>query len=205
MSDSGDKQDLPRKTISEFISDAQARTRLRIQELGLDESALIDPEAPIDEQIVLLRALFLEAERSGLAFFDHPQQYWMLLKARLQPMVLAYMAYANTPDLDSIVSQEDPMVAFYRKRLLHSDQFRALFLNLHQQFQSQETASSGSAPKAKVATDDFQVNIIKSLEKRLQELEKHFNQVEKDLQASREENDHLRRVLKDLKDKGSGR
>lgn len=201
------------KTIKEFIDIALQDTRQRLTQLGIDEQALLDPEASIDQQVAMLRLLFLEAEQTCLAINSTESNFWKVLKARLQPVVLAYLThekFVQTLDMEARELRPDTLLQVYKERLSNSDRFRSFFFDLDSRLKLEaakliEADDSGFQPKPRLdrrhSSADMEKNILSSLEKQLQDLERKYNQQEKSLQESEKRVAGLKQALeeKDLK------
>jgi len=206
------------KTIEEFIAIALESTRLRMDTLGLDAEALLDPEANIDQQVAMLRFLFLEAERSCLPFNASDERFWRVMRARLQPVVLAYLThekFVQTLDIEARELRPDTLMQVYKDRLSNSDRFRSFFFDLDKRLKqealtmlaaadSEEPPANAhqpeiSKPKPDLGTSkaNIEKNILASLEKQLQELEKKYNAQEKALQKAQEKVSGLEAALVD--------
>ena len=121
------------KTIAEFIAIALQSSRARLNMLGLEDNALLDPEASIDQQVAVLRVLFLEAEQSCLPFDAANGRFWRVMRARLQPVVLAYLThekFVQTLDIEARELRPDTLMQVYKDRLGNSDRFRSFFFDL---------------------------------------------------------------------------
>lgn len=181
--------------IGEFIERGLRITRARMRELGMHDDALLDPDESIDEQVAILRSLYLEAEKSALPFNSRDNHFWRVLRARLQPVVLAYATHARFMqslgrDLDDLPPAG--MLDIYRERLENSSRFRQLFFELSEKL-NQESGVGGSArpapASAKTSAHEphisavsesaaIQGNVLKTLERQLREMEKAFNRQE---------------------------
>lgn len=203
------------KTIEEFVEIALQATRNRLKDLGLADESLLDPEGSIDQQVAMLRFLFLEAERSCLPFDSAEERFWKVLRARLQPVVLAYLThekFVQTLDLEARELRPDTLMQVYKDRLSNSDRFRSFFFDLDKRLKkealsmiaaddesvtaapshSQTPAYDTSGSKAQI-----EKNILAGLEKQLQELEKKYNQQEKALKKSQEDNYSIKSLLEE--------
>lgn len=175
-----------------FIELALQMTERRKQALGLAEDALLDPEANIDQQIAILRGLFLEAEKSALPFAPQDANFWRILRARLQPVVLAYLTherFIQTLDKDALALRPDALTEVYRERLNNSDRFRQFFFELTEKLGQEATRiERAAAPSTlqshlihyKTAEDTSAIrgNVLKMLEKQLRQLEKEYDRKE---------------------------
>ena len=200
------------KTIEEFIDIALSDTRHRLDTLGVSDQALLDPEGTIDQQVGMLRLLFLEAERSSLPF-NTTDNFWRVLRAKLQPIVLAYLThekFVQTLDIEARELRPDTLMQVYKDRLSNSDRFRSFFFDLDKRLKQEamnlvesEESLSSSKPKVDLAqsTADMQKNIMSSLEKQLQELEKKYNQQEKALLESQQQVEYLKTAVAERDDK----
>ena len=187
------------KTIEEFIDIALHDTRQRLLALGISDQELLDPEGSIDQQVAMLRSLFLEAERSCLPFNTSESNFWRVLRARLQPVVLAYLThekFVQTLDIEARELRPDTLMQVYKDRLSNSDRFRSFFFDLDKKLKQEainliESEEEQAADKPKVdirqSTENIQGNILASLEKQLQALEKKYNQQEKSFLESQQQ------------------
>ncbi|RLT96316.1 MAG: hypothetical protein D9N11_15080 [Ketobacter sp.] len=200
------------KTIEEFIDIALHDTRHHLEMLGVSDQALLDPEGTVDQQVAMLRLLFLEAERSSLPF-NTTDNFWRVLRAKLQPIVLAYLThekFVQTLDIEARELRPDTLMQVYKDRLSNSDRFRSFFFDLDKRLKQEamrlvESEESIPSPKPRVdltqSTADMQKNIMSSLEKQLQELEKKYNQQEKALQESQNLVEQLKVIISERDDK----
>lgn len=196
------------KTIEEFIEIALQDTRHRLEMLGVSDQALLDPEGTVDQQVGMLRLLFLEAERSSLPF-NTTDHFWRVLRAKLQPIVLAYLThekFVQTLDIEARELRPDTLMQVYKDRLSNSDRFRSFFFDLDKRLKQEAISlveSEEHAPVSKAKVDlaqssaDMQKNIMSSLEKQLQELEKKYNQQEKVLLESQNQVEQLRSAIEE--------
>jgi predicted nucleic acid-binding Zn-ribbon protein len=178
--------------LAEFIELALQMTFRRKQELGLADDTLLDPEANIDQQIAILRGLFLEAEKSALPFAPDDANFWRILRARLQPVVLAYLTherFIQTLDKDALALRPDALTEVYRERLNNSDRFRQFFFELTEKLDQEATRIERAPPsgatqshiihyKTAEDTSAIQGNVLKMLEKQLRQLEKEYDRKE---------------------------
>jgi uncharacterized coiled-coil protein SlyX len=186
--------------VDQYIETALQLTRDRIRLLGLDDEELLDPESNIDQQVAMLRSLFLEAERSCLPFSGDHERFWRVIRARLQPVVLAYLThekFVQTLDAEARELRPDTLMQVYKSRLSNSDRFRSFFFDLDKKLKQEalhdypaveapllsESTLPSHMPRydATDNTDQIQKNILSALEKKLQELEKKYNSQEKAL------------------------
>jgi len=203
------------RTIEEFIELALRFTRERLADLGMSDEALLDPEGSIDQQVATLRCIFLEAERSCLPFNAYEDRFWRVMRARLQPVVLAYLThekFVQTLDVEARELRPDTLMNVYKDRLNNSDRFRSFFFDLDKRlkqeamtlFSSEPEAESGDQQTSRSTEYDansskaqIERNILASLEKQLQDLEKKYNQQEKALKKAQEDNFGLNNSLDD--------
>ncbi|RLT93502.1 hypothetical protein [Ketobacter sp.] len=183
-------------SVEAFIADALQDTRQRLQVLGVADPTLLDPEGSVDQQVAMLRLLFLEAERSCLPFNGAEHNYWRVLKARLQPVVLAYLThekFVQTLDIAAREMRPDTLLQVYKDRLSNSDRFRSFFFDLDKRLKQEagllfeaEDAPPPTKPKAEFsqANADMQKNVMAALEKQLQEMERKNSQQDKVLAAA---------------------
>ncbi|CBL46734.1 Hypothetical protein HDN1F_31510 [gamma proteobacterium HdN1] len=82
-----------RRRLQQLLGAAVISTENRMVELGIRADTLLDPEDSLDKQIALLRYYFLEGERAALRFEPSDHNYWRVIRAFLQPIVVAYQAH----------------------------------------------------------------------------------------------------------------
>ncbi len=203
--------------IGEFIERGLRITRARMRELGMHDDALLDPEESIDEQVAVLRSLYLEAEKSALPFNSRDDHFWRVLRARLQPVVLAYITHARfMQSLGNIQPDMSPdaLVNIYRDRLENSARFRQLFLDLNEKLRRQggmtaaapttDSPARSVSPAPAISTTSesasIQGNVLKALEKQLREMEKAFNRQEEISRKAQEEILDLKDVVQEKDD-----
>lgn len=189
-----------------FIENALRVSRARMRSLGIRDDALLDPEESIDQQVAVLRALYLEAEKSALPFDPRDANFWRVLRARLQPVVLAYLThekFVQTLDLQAQELRPDALQEVYRERLDNSTRFRDFFFELNEKLRQegaqvvqQATAAVPVSPvppvrenASRVAEDtaSIQGNVLKMLERQLRDLEKDFSKQGESLRKASEE------------------
>jgi len=197
------------RLLNEFIEQGLAHNVRRKQSLGLADDALLDPEEPIDQQIVILRDLFLTAEQTALPFDPRDANFWQILRARLQPIVLAYLTherFVQTLDKEQLALRPDALTEVYRDRLDNSDRFRQFFFELTERL---EKAAPDAIPaihanlnQYKTADDTAQIqgNVLKSLEKQLRDREQQYSQQEILLNKANEEILYLKDTLHEKND-----
>lgn len=200
------------RLLGEFIEQALQVTFRRKQALGLADNALLDPEDTIDRQIALLRELFLEAEKSALPFDPLDSNFWAVLRARMQPVVLAYLTherFIQSLDKDQLALRPDILTEVYRDRLGNSDRFRQFFFELTERLDQEtrvsvpgSTTTHVNLTQYKTADDSaaIQGNVLKMLEKQLRDMEKDFNQQELLFNKANEEILHLKNTLHEKND-----
>jgi hypothetical protein len=189
-----------------FIENALRVSRARMRSLGIRDDALLDPEESIDQQVAVLRALYLEAEKSALPFDPRDANFWRVLRARLQPVVLAYLThekFVQTLDLQAQELRPDALQEVYRERLDNSTRFRDFFFELNEKLRQegaqvvQQAAAAVPVPPvppvrenaSRVAEDtaSIQGNVLKMLERQLRDLEKDFSKQGESLRKASEE------------------
>ena len=202
------------RQLSAFIEQGLERTLQRKRQLGLADDAILDPEESIDQQVAILRSLFLEAERSALPFDSREGNFWNILRARLQPVVLAYLTherFIQSLDKDQLALRPDVLTEVYRERLDNSDRFRKFFFELTEKLDVESRSveqRAGTESQAvhltqyKTADDtaSIQGNVLKMLEKQLRDTEKEFNQQESLLNKANEEILYLKDTLHEKND-----
>ena len=208
------------KTIAEFIAIALQSSRARLNMLGLEDNALLDPEASIDQQVAVLRVLFLEAEQSCLPFDAANDRFWRVMRARLQPVVLAYLThekFVQTLDIEARELRPDTLMQVYKDRLGSSDRFRSFFFDLDKRLKQEalsmlaaDDGDGGNAaqlapplakgrPKHSLQDSKavIEKNILAGLEKQLQDLEKKYNVQEKELHKTQQQVAEMESALAD--------
>lgn len=181
-------------------------TEARLRELGIEPGALLDPESSIQHQVAHLRHLFLLGEQAALKFAPSDPNHWRVIRARLQPVVLAYQTHERF--VQSVLTGIDPksdeaLMAIYRDRLQNSDKFREIFFDLNNRVKSGEftnsddisallDAAEGFAPnelheahKNQFRTEDdaasIQNNVLTQLSRQIKDLEKREQEYQKSL------------------------
>lgn len=185
------------------IEDDIENTRRRLELLGISEDELLDPDSDLDEQVAVLRLLYLQAERSCLPFEPEQENYWRIIRARLQPVILAYQAhekFVRTLAAETKAMRAEKLLDLYKTRLANSDKFRSIFFTLDEKVKAPikvQKEEEPNIPNTAPNTDIVQRNIIKSLEKQLQDLEKKYNKQEAALESTQLHNLDLESELKD--------
>lgn len=199
------------RLLNEFIEQGLAYNARRKQELGIADDALLDPEEPIDQQIVILRDLFLSAEQTALPFDPRDANFWQILRARLQPIVLAYLTherFVQTLDKEQLALRPDALTEVYRDRLDNSDRFRQFFFELSERLdratvpEVNRQATHVNLSQYKTADDTAQIqgNVLKGLEKQLRELEQQYTHQDTLLGKANEEILFLKDTLHEKND-----
>lgn len=204
MAEKGDFTRDQLRLVGNYLERGLRLTHARLRDIGLQEDALLDPEEGFDRQVAILRGIYLQAEKSALAFDDREGTFWQVLRARLQPVALAYLTHAKfmqSLDQQSREIPHDVLLDVYRERLEHSARFRHFFFELNERFQRESVngsvpvkdslaaPSSHSDQALKVAGDSasIQGNVLKMLEKQLRDLEKAYNRLEETHRKASEE------------------
>lgn len=179
-------------------------TERRLQELGLVVGDLLDPEAPMQNQVAQLRHSFLLGEQAALKFsFDDPN-HWRVVRARLQPIVVAYQTHERF--VQSVLNGFDPknddaLIAIYKERLQNSERFREILFDLEKKIKTGELATADSDEddisallepnelhdlhKNQFRTEDdaalIQNNVLTQLSRQIKELERREQEYQKSL------------------------
>ena len=206
---------------SEYFEDALLSNDNRMLKLGISKDVLLDPEEPIDKQVLTLRAIFLQAEKSSLPFAYEDENFWRILKAKIQPIVLAYLTHEKfVQSLDSGARnlRQDALMDVYRDRLENSEQFRKHFFELSERVMSDASAASGNAlelPDSEHKHFDgmkdaerIQGNVIKTLQATINELEKkeaqsdkRITNQDKEIFTLQDQNEKLQEKMREMEKK----
>jgi len=179
--------------IKDFIDEGIEFTQQRLELLGIDDALLLDPDDVMENQVAVLRANFLLAERSALPFNPNDANYWHIIRARLQPIVLAYSIHnklLQTFESNAELNNVEALMQIYRERLDNSERFRQFFSDLNEKI-SQEVdgirtdllnpQDAGSQYDGSSGAADVQANVIAQLQKTIKELEKREKDYQKQL------------------------
>ncbi len=188
----------------DFIERSLQETEKRLASLGLAKDALLDPEDSFDRQVAILRHNYLLAERSALTFKPGDDNYWRMLRARLQPMILAYRThekFVQGLEGDALERKVKEMMEVYRDRLATTEQFKDLFFQLKEEARVQRVVaeeSVGHLPEFTEAASkehfdgrggiaDIQANVINQLKESLKDQERAEKQLRKQLKEKDEQ------------------
>ncbi|MDX1696118.1 MAG: hypothetical protein R3208_20295 [Ketobacteraceae bacterium] len=193
-------------TTWEFLERAIADTEARLSALGLKKDALLDPEDSYDRQVAILRYHYLISERSALIFKPGDQNFWRMLRARLQPVVLAYLThekFVQNLEGDVLKRKLGEMMEIYRDRLATTEQFRELFFEIKEQARQERVIVEESVQDlpefVEADTDkvdkfdgrsgiaDIQANVINQLKDSLKDQERIEKQLRKQLKEKDEQ------------------
>ncbi len=168
----------------DFIKESINFTQQRMTGLGVEDSLLLDPDDVMDNQVAVLRCNFLQAERSALPFDPQDPNFWRIIRARLQPVILAYSTHEKfVQSLDSDVqdTKVSALMQIYRDRLDNSERFRKFFFELHEKISlevdsissvDQDVHENKSNYNATNDVANIQGNVIKQLEKTIKDYDK---------------------------------
>lgn len=196
--------------VQDFIESGITNTENRLKHLGLAADALLDPEDSFDRQIALLRYHYLTGERAALAFRTGDENFWRILRARLQPMILAYLThekFIQELDGDALEKKLKERMEIYRRRLATTEQFKDLFFELKEQGIArspvvvQEAGAAAAEPQAepvglhddghhydgRSGVADIQANVIKQLKEALKDQERTEKRLNKQLKEKDEQ------------------
>lgn len=202
-----------RRLLQQLLQESVVVTEARMQALGIDVGKLLDPEDAIQTQVTQLRYMFLVGEQAALKFAPADPNHWRVIRARLQPIVLAYQTHERF--VQSVLNGVDPksdeaLMAIYKERLQNSERFREIFFKLNERLQAEgrsfDNLDIHETHKNQFRTEDdaalIQQNVltqlskqIKTLEKKEQEQQKNLAAKDKELAAVIEERDRTRDQL----------
>ena len=193
-------------TTWEFLERALEITEQRLNALGLNKESLLDPEDSYDRQVAVLRYHYLISERSALTFKPGEDNFWRLLRARLQPMILAYLThekFVQSLEGDALERKVKEMMEVYRDRLATTEQFKELFFRIKDQAQEERVIVEESVRDLPdhIDTDleskghfdgtsgiaDIQANVINQLKESLKDQERIEKQLRKQLKEQEEQ------------------
>lgn len=168
----------------DFIKESIEYTQQRMTGLGVEDSLLLDPDDVMDNQVAVLRCNFLQAERSALPFDPKDPNFWRIIRARIQPIVLAYSTHEKfVQSLDANVQDNrvNALMQIYRERLDNSERFRNFFFELNERIskevdsiRSEENALHDNRSQYDGSDDvaNIQRNVITQLEKTIKDYAK---------------------------------
>jgi hypothetical protein len=193
-----------RRLLQQLLKEALVATEQRLQKMGLEISALLDTEAPMETQVTQLRHAFLLGEQAALKFPFEDQNHWRVLRARLQPIVVAYQTHERF--VQSVLTGIDPknddaLIAIYKDRLQNSERFRAILFDLEAKIKSGELATAPAGDddisalleptelhdthKNNFRTEDdaasIQSNVLTQLSRQIKDLERREQEYQKSL------------------------
>lgn len=179
-----------RRLLQQLLMESIVVTEARLRELGIDPQGLLDPEDPIQNQVAQLRHMFLVGERAALKFAPSDPNHWRVIRARLQPVVLAYQTHERF--VQSVLTGVDPrndeaLMAIYKERLQNSERFRDIF------FELEKRAKAGAFN----ADDD---NDISALVEPNELHEQHKNQFRTEDDAASIQNNVLTQLSRQIKE-----
>lgn len=206
---------------AEYFEDALCGNDNRMLKLGISKDVLLDPEESMDKQVLTLRSIFLQAERSSLPFAYEDENFWRILKAKIQPIVLAYLTHEKfVQSLDSSARnlRQDALMDVYRDRLENSEQFRRYFFELNERVMKDANAAAGDSvelPESEHKHFDgmkdaerIQGNVIKTLQSKIKELEiketqsdKRLTHQDKEIFALQDQNEKLQEQVREMEKK----
>lgn len=207
-------------SVTEFIENSLQITETRFESLGLSRDALLDPDDHFDRQVAILRHSYLLAERSAIMFKPGDENFWRVLRARIQPMILAYRThekFVRGLENDGAELKVREMMEVYRDRLATTEQFKDLFFHLRDQGVERrlviETANqSGEASENLELQDrshydgsegiaDIQANVINELKESLKEQERVERQLKRQLKQQEEQLRYHEKTIEKLEAK----
>lgn len=191
-----------RRLLQQLLMESIVVTEARLRELGVDPQGLLDPEDPMQNQVAQLRHMFLVGERAALKFAPSDPNHWRVIRARLQPVVLAYQTHERF--VQSVLTGVDPrndeaLMAIYKDRLQNSERFRDIFFDLDKRAKSGEFGTREDDDisalvepselhelhKNQFRTEDdaasIQHNVLTQLSRQIKELEKREQEQQKAL------------------------
>lgn len=192
-----------RRLLQQMLKVAIAVTEGRLQELGIDSTALLDPEGSIPAQVAQLRHQFLLGELAALKFASTDPNHWRVIRARLQSIVVAYQTHERF--VQSVLTGIDPknddaLMAIYKERLQNSERFRDIFFALDKRVKTGEFDAANvdgelsalleshelhESHKNQFRTEDdaasIQNNVLTQLSRQIKELEKREQEYQKTL------------------------
>ena len=204
-----------KRLLQQLLQESILLTEAKMAELGMEPGQLLEPEEAHNKQILLLRHAFLQGEKSALHFEPTDLNHWRVLRACLQPIIVAYQAHERF--VQSVILGTDPkddeaLMSIYRDRLQNSERFREIFFDLKERLQNSEgmqAATVHEPVKPTYRTQDdaaaIQKNVLTQLEKELRRLEKlnkeQHNTIlsqSDELAAAKIENDRLQQQVAKL-------
>ena len=202
----------------DFIERSLQETEKRLQSLGLGKDALLDPEDSFDRQVAILRHSYLLAERSALAFKPGDENFWRMLRARIQPMILAYRThekFIQGLEGDALDRKMKEMMEVYRDRLSTTERFKDLFFQLREEAREQRVVLEESVAELPELSEvagkehfdgrsgiaDIQANVINQLKESLKEQERTEKQLRKQLKEKDEQIYRHEKTIEKLENK----
>ncbi len=168
----------------DYINESIDYTQQRMTGLGVEDTLLLDPDDVMDNQVAVLRCNFLQAERSALPFNPEDPNFWRIIRARIQPIVLAYSTHEKfVQSMDSNVQDNrvNALMQIYRERLDNSERFRKFFFELNEKIAREvdsirsdesETHDHRSQYDGSEDVANIQRNVISQLEKTIKDYAK---------------------------------
>ena len=165
----------------DYINESIDYTQQRMTGLGVEDTLLLDPDDVMDNQVAVMRCNFLQAERSALPFNPEDPNFWRIIRARIQPIVLAYSTHEKfVQSLDANVQDNrvNALMQIYRERLDNSERFRKFFFELNEKIakevdsiRSDENEAHDHRSQYDASEDvaNIQRNVISQLEKTIKE------------------------------------
>ena len=165
----------------DYINESIDYTQQRMTGLGVEDTLLLDPDDVMDNQVAVMRCNFLQAERSALPFNPEDPNFWRIIRARIQPIVLAYSTHEKfVQSLDANVQDNrvNALMQIYRERLDNSERFRKFFFELNEKIakevdsiRSDENEANDHRSQYDASEDvaNIQRNVISQLEKTIKE------------------------------------
>ena len=186
--------------IKEFLSLAMNETYERYLELNEeDEDIQLIPHNSIEEQVLALRYMFLDAEIRSLMMHENPVLFWQLIHASLQKIVFTYINHFNETleddeeedllgesiDINFKTDDSDAQEEINRlQKILKSDarrikrlqKFKSLYLGLQKSVKDIQT--KGNDFKQTKESDDQSTDDIESLKKQLEFYQKNYSKLD---------------------------
>ncbi|OUR87971.1 hypothetical protein A9Q81_25020 [Gammaproteobacteria bacterium 42_54_T18] len=168
----------------DYINESIDYTKQRMTGLGVEDTLLLDPDDVMDNQVAVLRCNFLQAERSALPFNPEDPNFWRIIRARIQPIVLAYSThekFVQSMDANVQDNRVDALMQIYRERLDNSERFRKFFFELNDKISREvdsirndenEVHDHRSQYDGSGDVANIQRNVISQLEKTIKEYAK---------------------------------
>jgi len=194
----------------DYINESIDYTQQRMTGLGVEDTLLLDPDDVMDNQVAVMRCNFLQAERSALPFNPEDPNFWRIIRARIQPIVLAYSTHEKfVQSLDANVQDNrvNALMQIYRERLDNSERFRKFFFELNEKIakevdsiRSDENEAHDHRSQYDASEDvaNIQRNVISQLEKTIKEHAKREKNYVKALNDKNAEGGPSEKMLEEM-------